>query len=158
MSFKITFLLLLSVIFNLNEGRIFISESFPSGQKKAEGWMMNSKKMDYWHYFYENGNVKSKGNYTNNLKNGYWFFYNTNGNLSKEGHFTNDIPTKWWVYHNTNNHSKEKCLYQSDGTTRFCLVYNNKQLVKACKYRNDIFLQQWTSISSFKRDNPHFSF
>ncbi|WP_010522202.1 toxin-antitoxin system YwqK family antitoxin [Aquimarina agarivorans] len=155
----IIILLLATISFaSFSDGKIFVSESFPSGSKKAEGWMMNSKKMDYWHYFHENGNIKSKGNYTNNSKDGYWFYYNSNGKTAKEGHFNNGKTTKWWIFYNVNDYDKEKCLYQKDGITRFCLVYKNGKLVKACKYKNDVFSKQWTSISSFKRDNPHFSF
>ncbi len=157
MYLKLTSLFLVIALSSFSIGKVFVSESFPSGQKSAEGWMIGVKKMDYWYYFHKNGLIKSKGNYTDNLKNGYWFYYNSNGQIDKEGHFINDISSKWWIYHKTNN-IKEKCLFQKDGITRFCLVYNNDKLIKANKYRNDVFLNQWTSISSFKRDNPHFSF
>ncbi len=157
MYLKITLLFFITTLLSFNTTKVFVSENFPSGQKSAEGWMAGSKKMDYWHYYHKNGILKSKGNYTNNLKNGYWFFYDLQGNKYKEGHFINDVYSKWWIYYKPNN-IKEKCLFQKDGITRFCLVYNNNKLVKASKYKDDFFVQQWTSISSFKHDNPQFSF
>lgn len=158
MSFKIILLFFITASLNFNEVKMFVSENFPSGQTKAKGWKMNSQKVGYWHYFYKNGNIEAKGEYTNDKKSGYWFFYAPNGNILKEGHFKNGIPHAWWIFYKKGDYTKEKCIYKNNGKTRYCLVYNENKLTKACKYENDIFLQQWTSISSFKHDNPHFSF
>ena len=153
------FLIISLLIFiSFNEGKRYVYEYFPSGKTKAKGWKMNSLKIDYWKYYHKNGQLASKGNYVNDRKNGYWYFYSSKGNLLKEGHYQKNRPAKWWKFYDNENNNYEECLYQEDGVTRYCLFYSNNQLKKACKYRNDEFLQQWTTISSFKRDNPHFTF
>lgn len=129
---------------------------YESGLRKSEGWMLNGKMEDHWTFFYENGEIASKGAFNTGEKEGYWFYYDKNGNKTKEGHYISNQPTKWWVYYYENNY--ENCLYQPDGKTRFCLTYENGSITKAKKYVNDVFLQQWTSISSFKHDNPYIKF
>lgn len=148
--------LYISLITNQSNEK-FIRNYYDSGQVESFGWINNNNKIDYWEFFHKNGSIKAKGSYNNNLKDGYWFFYNTNGKLISEGHYSKGMPVKWWSFYEENN-SIEKCVYQTDGATRFCLVYSNNKLMKAKKYINDNFLQQWTSISSFKLDNPEFSF
>ena len=91
-------------------------------------------------------------------KNGYWYYYDLNGKLVKEGHYIESKPSEWWKFYYKKINSFEECLYQEDGITRFCLYYIDNKLKKACKYRNDTFIKQWTTISSFKNDNPHFKF
>ena len=155
--FVFTLILSLLVSFTI-ESKRYVYEYFPSGETKAKGWKMNSLKIDYWKFYYKNGKIASKGNYINNKKNGYWYFYSYEGNLLKEGHYIKNEPTKWWKFYNERNNSYEECLYKKDGITRYCLYYSNEKLTKARKYQNDVFLQEWTSISSFKSDNPHFKF
>ncbi len=120
------------------------------------GWTENGNMEDYWTFYFENGNISSKGAFMKNAKTGYWYFYNEDGNLAKEGHFLNNTPINWWVYYNQKEY--ENCIYQKDGKTRFCLTYENGNITKAKKYVNDVFLQQWSNISSFKKDNPNFKF
>ncbi len=135
---------------------MYVTNYYDSGTPKSEGWQLNGKMEDYWTFFHENGNIASKGAFNMGAKKGYWYFYDTSGKKAKEGHYLNNKPHQWWVYYYENSY--ENCLYQNDSKTRFCLTYENNTITKAKKYVNDVFLQQWTSIPSFKRDNPDFKF
>ncbi len=148
--------LVICILASFSIKREFKKNYYPSGSKKSEGWVLAGKMHDYWTFFYEDGAIASKGHFNKGAKNGYWFYYDKLGNKTKEGHYTKNQPTQWWVYYYGSNY--ENCLYQPDGITRFCLTYENGKVSKAKKYVNDIFLQQWTSILSFKHDNPNFSF
>lgn len=143
-------------IFSYANQRMYKVNYYNSGLRKSEGWMQNGKKHDYWTFFHQNGKIASQGNFNEGMKDGYWFYYNKNGFKTKEGHYKQNTPTKWWVYYHNNIY--ENCLYQPDGKTRFCLTYENNTITMAKKYVNDVFLQQWTSIPNFKRDNPSIKF
>ncbi len=134
----------------------YVHTYYNSGKKMSCGWVKANKKTDYWYFYYENGNKKSHGHFNNNLKQGFWFFFNNDETLLKKGHYEMGKPTGWWIYQKKN--IKEKCLFQKDGITRFCLVYKENQIIKASKYINDTFVQEWNSVGQFKRDNPNFSF
>ncbi len=129
---------------------------YPNGNKKEEGNFLNNLKNGYWKTYYTNGVKKEEGEYLNDKKNGYWYFYAPNSNKIKEGHFNNNFPKMWWKYYKTD--LLEKCLYQKDGKTRYCLIYKGIKLIKGRKYINDNFVNEWNSLSSFKKDNPNFSF
>lgn len=147
---------LLITLMSFSAKKTYTTIYYNSGKAKAKGWIENKKKTDYWTFFYENGSIASKGNFNKGAKEGYWFFYDKNGNKKKEGHYVNNYPTQWWIYYYDNTY--ENCLYQPDGKTRFCLTYENGSITKAKKYANDVFLQQWSDIFSFKHDNPDFKF
>jgi len=158
----------------------YVNTYYDSGTKMSNGWLKSDKKVGFWQFFhkngvlkeeghynnnlktgywisyYSNGAIKEKGNFENNKKTGYWFFYDENSKKVKEGHFDRNIPKKWWRYYKRDTF--EKCIYQKDGETRYCLIYAGKKLIKGSKYISDTFIQEWTSLSSFKRDNPNFSF
>jgi len=106
--------------------------------------------------YYQNGHKKEEGWFKKNKKSGYWHFYSINSKKIKEGHYSNNTPKMWWKYYKKN--SLEKCIFKKDGKTRYCLIYDNEKLIKGSKYISDTFIQEWNSLSNFKRDNPDFSF
>lgn len=136
--------------------KVYKTNYYIDGKIKSKGWMLNGKMEDYWSFFYENGKTASKGSFNMGEKEGYWFYYDIHGKKTKEGHYIKNQPTKWWVYYYGSTH--ENCLYQADSKTRFCLTYENGKITKAKKYVNDVFLHQWSSINSFKHDNPEIKF
>lgn len=147
-------ILTFSILFN--DSKVFTKKYYDNGNKMSCGWLEGELKTGFWEFFYENGAVKSSGHFKNDLKNGYWYFYNQEGALIKEGHFTSDKPEKWWKYYK--NEKFEKCIYQSDGKTRYCLIFINGKLKMGSKYVSDILVKEWNSITSFRKDNPNFSF
>ncbi len=144
------------ILMSFSKEKTYTTMYYSSGKTKAEGWEMNGKMVDYWKFFHQNGNLSSEGHFNKGSKEGYWFYYDKQGHKAKEGHYLNNKPIDWWVYYYENSY--ENCIFQPDGKTRFCLTYENGSISKAKKYVNDVFLQQWLSIQSFKRDNPDFKF
>ncbi|GAB5398894.1 MAG: hypothetical protein Aureis2KO_04790 [Aureisphaera sp.] len=127
---------------------------YSNGQLKAEGWQFMNVKTDYWIYYHRNGNIASKGHYSNNRKNGYWYYYDENGQLTKEGHYKHGSAENWWIFYDIANQKTNKFQYKNNKKNGFCLRYNKKKLIKAERYKNDQKDGEWTSISSFRRDNP----
>lgn len=110
--------------------KTYLKSYYENGTIKAEGWMNENQKVDYWFYYYENGNKKEEGHYSNNKKTQWWLFYDTKGTIQKKAEFKNDLQ---------------------EGLT---LVYKNGSLIRAEQYSNGIKTKEWTSLSKYKRDNP----
>ncbi len=132
-------------------------EYYPTGEIKAEGWIMGEKKINFWIYYHQNGNIAQKGHFLNNQKNGYWFFYSTNNILKKEGHYINDKAEKWWVIYDSTLDLTKKCQYKNNKRDGFCLLYKKNKLFKAERYMSDLKTGEWTDLLSFKKDNPNIS-
>jgi antitoxin component YwqK of YwqJK toxin-antitoxin module len=136
----------------------YIKVYFNNGTLKAEGWIQKNHKTDYWIFYYETGIIASKGNFRNNKKDGYWYFYRPNESLEKEGHYTNDVAENWWIFYDIANRNKTKFQYKNNQKNGFAICYDKKKLVLVEKYTNDLKVGEWTSIWTFKRDNPDASF
>ncbi|MFI8377241.1 toxin-antitoxin system YwqK family antitoxin [Leeuwenhoekiella sp. NPDC079379] len=135
----------------------YYKEYFENGNLKSEGWMLNSQKTDYWYYYFENGNVKGKGSYETNKKDGYWYYYTKNNKLESQGHYKNGKRVDWWVVQKENN-VVEKVKFVNDAKEGFSLLYKNGRLFKAQHYENNVLTGAWTSIATFKKDNPNARF
>lgn len=135
--------------------RMYNKEYHPNGNLKAEGWVMSGEKTSYWYYYHENGQIASKGHYKGNQKSKYWYYYNKDGALEKEGHYRQGIAENWWIFYDLATRDKRKTQYQNNKKNGFSLVYQKNKLVKVEKYIQDEYKGMWTSISSFKRDNPN---
>lgn len=119
----------------------------------SEGWLEDSKKTDFWRYYYPNGNVKKEGFYKNNMMCNYWYFYRTNGKKQSEGHFVNGKKNNWWLFYDSQERIDHKCQITNDVKNGYCLMYKNEKLVAARQYQNGKQVKEWTNFWAFKRDN-----
>ncbi|WP_035899780.1 toxin-antitoxin system YwqK family antitoxin [Leeuwenhoekiella sp. MAR_2009_132] len=150
------FFILFLITGNQSEKRYY-KEYFENGNLKSEGWMLNSQKTDYWYYYFENGNVKGKGSYETNKKDGYWFYYTVNNKLESQGHYKNGKRVDWWVVQKEND-VVEKVKFVNDVKEGYSLLYKNGRLFKAQHYENNVLTGAWTSVATFKKDNPNARF
>ncbi len=131
---------------------------YPDGTIKAEGWLMDTQKVDFWIYYHPNGKVASKGHYKADIMHGYWHFYYPQGKLKKEGHFVLGSVENWWIFYELGSRKKSKFQFKNNQKNGFCLRYEGSKLILAEKYIADKKVGQWTSVRAFKRDNPDVSF
>ena len=153
-SFLLLFLLWVSPAVNEDAGRMYIKEYYSNGNLKAEGWVMGSEKTSYWYHYHENGNIASRGHYKKDTKSEYWYYYNEKGALMREGHYIMGIAENWWIFYDLAAQEKRKTQYQNNKKNGFSLIYQKDKLVKVEKYIQDVYKGMWTSIRSFRRDNP----
>ncbi|MDC8002956.1 hypothetical protein POV27_02775 [Aureisphaera galaxeae] len=137
--------------------KTYAKEFYSNGKLKSEGWQSMNTKTDFWIYYHPNGEIAAKGHYSDNKKNGYWHFYDKNGKLEKEGHYVMDSAENWWIFYDIANRKTSKFQYKNNQKNGFGLRYNKRKLVRAERYKNDKKDGEWTSIVSFKRDNPDVS-
>lgn len=149
---RIVFLLFTTFCFS-QSNKAYSKTYYESQVLKSEGWIENGKKNGYWYFYFENENIDSKGDYVNDLKNGYWFYYGTDGKLLKEGHYVNNQKTAWWILY-VGDHTTIKIQYENNMREGYALLYKNGNLYKAEKYSKDTLTGSWTSLKSFKKQNP----
>jgi antitoxin component YwqK of YwqJK toxin-antitoxin module len=147
---------ILFLLFASGTEKEYLKEYYSSGVLKAEGWTNNNVREGYWIYYYPEGTEEKKGHYHKGKKHGYWYFYSHNGQPVKEGHFMKGKMNDWWTFYE--NDTKLKVQYSDGKRNGFGLVYQSKKLQKAIKFEEDKKVGEWTSIISFKRDNPQVRF
>jgi antitoxin component YwqK of YwqJK toxin-antitoxin module len=138
------------------ENKIYAKEYYESGILKAEGWVQDGVKEDYWIYYYSNKTVSQKGHYLRGKSNQYWFFYSKDGSLLKEGMFNKGLENGWWILYQ--GRRVEKVKFNNGMKEGFALIYENNKLKKAEKYLHNIKTGEWTSLLKFKNDNPEVQF
>ncbi|GGG18198.1 hypothetical protein GCM10011344_18540 [Dokdonia pacifica] len=153
-SYLLILFLWISPSTNENAVRMYSKEYYTNGNLKSEGWVMGSDKTSYWYYYHENGKLASRGHYKANHKTEYWYYYDKNGALEKEGHYKKGIAENWWIFYDLATQEKRKTQYQNNKKNGFSLIYQKNKLIKVEKYIQDVYKGMWTSISSFRRDNP----
>ena len=141
-----------------NPSKLYAKNYYDNGVLKAEGWEIGDMKMGYWIFYYENGQVKSKGHFQNNSKNGYWYFHSEEGAVNKEGHYMSGKAENWWIFYDIANATTTKFQFKNNKKNGYALCYKKNKLKRAEKYEDDIKVGTWTSIYTFKRDNPNASF
>ncbi|WP_196890766.1 toxin-antitoxin system YwqK family antitoxin [Aureivirga marina] len=139
--------------YSYNQKNNYWKSYFQNGKLKEEGRYVQNKKDLYWLYYFENGTIKERGFYKNNLREQFWVFFHQNKTKKEEGHYLNGLKTKWWVFYNSVGEVQKKCQFVDDKCSGYCLVYENEKLVKAEKYVNDKKVNEWTSYSSFRKEN-----
>lgn len=150
-SFIILFLSLLSLT---PSGEKYYSKAFyTNGSIAHEGWIHNSKKVDYWIVYYKNGQVKEKGHYNLGVREKYWHFYSSDGAPESEGHFFNGKKNDWWSYCNSKGEIIHKCQLQNNIKDGYCLHFKDNEIVKASKYSEGKKQQEWTDYSLFTHEN-----
>lgn len=132
----------------------YVKHFYSNGVLKAAGWQTAQGKSGYWFFYHPNGELKSKGHFLKNKKQDYWYFYNNRGDLVKEGHFNQNKAQDWWIFYEIGTPNKRKIQYQNDQMNGFCLNYVKNSLQKVEKYTAGKKIDEWTSISAFRRDNP----
>jgi antitoxin component YwqK of YwqJK toxin-antitoxin module len=138
--------------------KIYIKEYYNNGSLKAEGWEINKMKTDYWYFYFQNGKIERKGSYHSDKKDGYWYFYNSEGVVIKEGHYLQNSTEDWWIFYDIDKDETRKIQFKNNKRNGIGLYYKSNKLLKAVKYVDNEQTGEWTSISSFRRDNPNISF
>lgn len=141
------------LFFNTTTDKKFVKDYYESGAVKSVGWITKSQRDDYWIFYYENGAIMQRGSYKNGKKTGYWSFYNSDRSLQCKGHYENDKRVKWWII-KKENRVTEKVQYVNDVKEGYSMLYKNGIPFKAKLYKDDKLAGTWTSVSSFKKDNP----
>ena len=100
-----------------------------NGKMKAEGWMLNNKKTDYW------------------------FFYRKDATKEKEGHYINDNKENWWIFYDKLEEVSFKCQFKKNKKNGYCLIYKNNNLVKASKFKDGKLIKEWNDFDSFRKEN-----
>ena len=75
-----------------------VTETYPNGQKKEVGGILNDRKEGKWGWWYASGQKRGEAIYSNGKKNGpaaYWF---ENGNLDRKGEFRKDRLHHEWTF------------------------------------------------------------
>lgn len=153
------FILFVAIVLSANTAvaggaKKYVKEFYNNGQLKAEGWQQMTVKTDYWIFYHPNGSIASKGHFKDNKRHGYWYFYHSEGALEKEGHFILNSAEDWWIFYEIGSSNKSKFQFKNNQKDGICLRYKNKKLVKAERYHKDQKMGEWTSVRSFRRDNP----
>jgi antitoxin component YwqK of YwqJK toxin-antitoxin module len=111
------------------QSKIYVKNYFENGKIESEGWIKDNQKIDYWFYYYENGNKKEEGHYVNNKK------------------------SKWWLMYDDNEIIQKKCQFYNNKLDGLAIVYKNGTIIRAEKYKMNIKIKQWESLSAFRKDN-----
>lgn len=130
---------------------------YENGVLQAEGWHTGNAKTDYWYFYHANGTIAKKGSFRSNRKNGYWYYYSEDGELLKEGHYRDGITEGWWIFYDIATQTEKRFQHKNNQKNGYALIYKNNRLRRAEKYKNDSKIGEWTSVFSFKRDNPDVS-
>ncbi|WP_019037461.1 toxin-antitoxin system YwqK family antitoxin [Psychroflexus tropicus] len=146
------YITLICLLISLSGGRLdYVKSFYDNGNLKAEGWIKNELKQNYWYYYYPQGHVKSKGKFQDNKKAGYWFYYNETGLKTKEGHYKNGMATSWWNYYKEDTIVSVELV---DGKREGLALYKvNGKPVKAEYYVKGERTHEWFSLKEF-RENP----
>lgn len=126
---------------------------YQNGKIKAEGWLENNKKIDYWKFYYKNGTLEKEGHFSNNQPINYWYFYTENGTKKSEGHFINGQKTNWWLFYDAMEKVNHKCQLKNNQKNGYCLMYKNEKIVSAAKYKAGKKIKSWTNFKAFKKEN-----
>jgi hypothetical protein len=121
----------------------------------SEGWMENNTRVKYWKFYTADGKLREEGHFTAGKRSGYWYFYNEAGTKTAEGSFANGEKTNWWKFY-VNGKKESAVQYSSNQRNGYCLRYNNGDVYKCEKYKNDSKTGEWTDMASFREDNPDF--
>jgi antitoxin component YwqK of YwqJK toxin-antitoxin module len=148
----------ISVAENPSTEKNYQKEYYTNGTLKAEGWEIGADKTDYWYFYHLNGKVASKGKFSNDTKEGYWYFFAESGVLIKEGHYQKGVAQDWWIFHDIATRTEKRFQYKNNEKNGFALIYKKRRLKRVEEYKNNRKIGEWTSIFTFKRDNPHVSF
>lgn len=152
---KIIFLATLFLFFGkpFEENPHYSREYYETGNLKAEGWLKDGVKTDYWKFYHPNGKLSEEGHYKSNRKEKYWHFYFQTGKPEKEGHFENGKMTDWWLFYDQTGRVNHKCQLSNGKKNGYCLRYSNEKLTSAEKYRNGKKIKEWFSLGSFRKEN-----
>ncbi|HEA30230.1 MAG TPA: hypothetical protein ENH91_09585 [Leeuwenhoekiella sp.] len=143
--------------FGIGGTKTYLKTYYKSGTIKAEGWMEENQKTDYWYFYHPNGTLGSKGSFIKDKKSGYWYFYDQQSRLLREGHYESGNKENWWIFYDTAAIMR-KVQFEKNARNGYCLIYENRVIKKAERYKNDTLKGSWTSMAAFKRDNPNASF
>lgn len=126
---KGVYILILFSFFKMAAQKEYVKTYFNNGQLKTEGWVHQNQKVDYWFFYFENGKKK------------------------EEGHFINNKKCKWWLLYNPKGEIIKKCEFENDLINGFSILYKNSQIIKAEKYNMGKKINEWNSLTDFKKDN-----
>ena len=124
-----TFLLIMGFLSSFSQSKTYVKNYFENGQIESEGWIQDNQKIDYWFYYFENGNKKEEGHYACNRK------------------------TKWWISFDEKEVIQRKRQFYNDKLEGLAVIYQNGKVIRAEKYKMNIKIKQWESLSAFRKDN-----
>jgi antitoxin component YwqK of YwqJK toxin-antitoxin module len=127
--FWLIVLLIMGFSNSFGQSKTYVKNYFENGQIESEGWTKNNQKVDYWFYYYENGNKKEEGHYLDNKK------------------------TKWWLSYDDKEVLQKKCQFANNQLEGICVIYKNGNIIRAEKYKMNIKIKQWESLSAYRKDN-----
>jgi len=155
MIFKIPMMAVFCLFLNIKEKEYatYHKEFYKTGKTKSEGWLKNNIKTGYWKFYHENGVISEQGHYYNGKKEDYWYFYNKHNVCIKEGNYENGQMIKWWLFYDLKGTIAHKCQLTNGVKNGYCLKYKNKKITAAVRYSNGKRIKEWTSFSSFKKEN-----
>ncbi len=128
---KISLVILMAMGFlnSFGQSKTYIKNYFENGQIESEGWIQEDQKVDYWFFYYENGSKKEEGHYVNNKK------------------------TKWWLSYDDQEILQKKCQFYNDKLEGLAIVYKKGSIIRAEKYKMNVKIKQWETLSAFRKDN-----
>ncbi|WP_338101624.1 hypothetical protein, partial [Psychroserpens algicola] len=144
-------LLLLS--FNSMAQKTYQKNYFDDGTLASEGWLLNSKKTDYWKFYHANGTIQREGHFALGKETKYWTYYRHDGTKESEGHYEHGKKHKWWLFYDSNGKINHKCQLKNNQKNGYCLMYKNEKLVAAVKFSEGKKIKTWTDYRSFKKEN-----
>jgi len=154
MKISISFIFFISINLVLFSQKKYVKKYYSNNKVLSEeGWENSENKIGYWTFYYKNGNIKKRGHFEKNNPVKYWYFYCENGSKEKEGHYIDGKQNNWWVFYNEEGDIDYKCQLKDDKKDGYCLLYKKDKLIKALQFSNDKKLKEWTSFSSFRKEN-----
>ena len=89
-----------------------VTEYYPKGEKKIEGFMKNGKRDGQWKSFYSDGALWSEGTYAEGKQYGTSISYYQNGNKQFEGLYKDGKPNGKWTFWDENGKVKKTMNYE----------------------------------------------
>jgi antitoxin component YwqK of YwqJK toxin-antitoxin module len=120
--------LLLFTLLSQSADKFYNKTFYLNGNIASEGWTQDSKKIDYWFYYFDNGTKKCQGSYKENKKINWWIVYRTDGSVLK------------------------KCQYKNDVLNGLSIHYIQDKIICAEKYEKGIKKKIYYSIEEYKKD------
>lgn len=155
MPFLVSFFYLIFITNSPN--KFYEKEYYSNANLKAEGWIENGKRVDYWFEYEINGHVKKQGPYLKGLKHGFWFENNSKNYKELKGYYSQNKKTGWWTF-TLYTGEKKKIQYKNNIPDGLVLYFKKGNLrpYKAERFKEGKYLGSWLDYSNFKKDNPNF--
>lgn len=83
------------------------------GEKVAEGIIdEKGNYQGYWKLYYPSGELKAEGNYIDSKKDGEWTYYHRNGQIEHHAKYFEDLPQGAWTWYYSDGKLRRKEFYR----------------------------------------------